>query len=591
MGERWKKKIMHQGVAAALALGCAGGASAIGGKYNLLGDDLEWTLSGYVRNHISVNLEDHDGFRNNGKEIGGAGQMSMNRNTAKYETNLKWKNIRLTWIGRNVREILTPYEKNLQENGYWGSFPLRIGGRPGSPTYTGKKFLLNWLPIGQEKDFLDHYDEDQFARELYVDFDIGPRLHFRLGRQQVVWGEADVFSAVDVIHGMDLKWRALFDDGEELRKPNTMANVTLKIPELEGNLQLLWKPGIDGSHYHGSYPSLFGGRWTLTPLQGVNAMNLMPLNFHSKFGDVNDDEYGMRWTGTFKQVMYGISWWHGMSQAPVMNCRPSVYFPLTRREINVNPECEPYKGRNVPKEGRWAEGILGEIIFPVINTFGFTLNSYITPLDGVLRFEAAYTPDNPFAKGTHTWLLWDNLAQLSPGLRLFQKKPLADVPLIGLDLPGSLGIKELDVLRYAFGFDKFMNSWQKVFKSDAPPMVSVQMFDQWVMGDRHDVPESLAFASSMADHNTILSGALLLNYMYSTLNPTFAVGVDTNGGDAFSLIGLDYMPGSHWRIHSDIIALLPQHKKKDLSQPCDNCHLLGAFADDSQWSLRVSYYF
>ena len=77
-------------------------------------------------------------------------------------------------------------------------------------------------------DFRDRYDDlsggnfESTIREAFVDF-VVPPFTLRLGKQQVVWGEADNFRALDVINPLDLSWHWSRESWEDIRIPLWMA--------------------------------------------------------------------------------------------------------------------------------------------------------------------------------------------------------------------------------------------------------------------------------------------------------------------------------------------------------------------------------
>jgi hypothetical protein len=75
-------------------------------------------------------------------------------------------------------------------------------------------------------------------RELY--WDIGfDRANLRLGKQQVVWGQADGLKLLDVINPQDFR-EFILDDFDESRIPLWMVNLEVFLGV--GDLQLLWIP-------------------------------------------------------------------------------------------------------------------------------------------------------------------------------------------------------------------------------------------------------------------------------------------------------------------------------------------------------------
>ena len=76
-------------------------------------------------------------------------------------------------------------------------------------------------------------------RELYVDFDLGPSF-WRVGKQQIVWGEADGLKVLDVVNPQSFR-EFIMDDFDDSRIP--LWTVSTELPlGADGNLQLLWIP-------------------------------------------------------------------------------------------------------------------------------------------------------------------------------------------------------------------------------------------------------------------------------------------------------------------------------------------------------------
>jgi hypothetical protein len=76
-------------------------------------------------------------------------------------------------------------------------------------------------------------------RELFVDFHLVDT-QWRLGKQQVVWGQADGIKVLDVVNPQSFR-EFILDDFDASRIPLWMANVTVPVGDT-GSLQLLWIP-------------------------------------------------------------------------------------------------------------------------------------------------------------------------------------------------------------------------------------------------------------------------------------------------------------------------------------------------------------
>lgn len=76
-------------------------------------------------------------------------------------------------------------------------------------------------------------------REFYADFSLG-RTTWRIGKQQVIWGQADGIKVLDVVNPQSYR-EFILDEFDDSRIPLWMGNVNLPLGD-NGNLQLLWIP-------------------------------------------------------------------------------------------------------------------------------------------------------------------------------------------------------------------------------------------------------------------------------------------------------------------------------------------------------------
>lgn len=164
---------------------------------------------------------------------------------------------------------------------------LEPGGSPGQDVRAPQ---TRRLFIGQHGDLE--------LRELYWDFDIG-NSYVRLGKQQVVWGQADGLRVLDVVNPLDFReW--ILGDLEDRRIPTWMANLEIPVGDL--NVQLLWVP----DHSYDDLPDV-DGRFGLTspifvpqPPDGL-ILTAPPVIASVDRPDrlIRDDDYGVRLSGFF----------------------------------------------------------------------------------------------------------------------------------------------------------------------------------------------------------------------------------------------------------------------------------------------------
>ncbi len=586
---------------------------------------VDFTYSGYLREHLSFNLQDApdlDAVGGSGlfapalpgngggtlSSLDGQGKLSMARATLKLESELDFGLFKLSGVGRLVREHHTNYERDLQnaakqsplrltDHGFLLADPstLALGPALGPVAVNGAPFGFGG------KAFFEDYDSEEL-REMYVTFDVTKRLHFKLGKQQVVWGETDFFRAMDIIHGYDMRWRSFLEtENEELRKPLIMANVEMAVPELNGRLQLVFRPGWDAGDDIGNRLPFEGQRWASQPLRGLNLTNtIAPYNYHHDDGDENDANYGFRWSGDWKQIGYSLAYYRGQSNDPLGSFNPA---------IGVSP-----KGTFGGAFGQSA-GTPAEIIFPMVETFGATLNAYSEALDSVFRGELAYIPNQPYNTGTNTFLDVGAFAvgcsdktpssAFCPVLRNDPNNPASAYDpqaavqpgapaLLTLYLPGAGPVVEKQTIKVMFGIDKDL-SLMRWLNTQRPSIWSMQLFDTWILnydGD-DDIVDLLSYGAKKRKHTTYLTNALFLNYNYDRINPSLAVGFDLGNFDGFLIPAVDLVFGDHWRIRFEADIFLPRHTKKDNvgSYTDHNTRLLGTMANHDQFVARITYQF
>ena len=627
---------------------------------------VDFEYSGYLRAHYSINLSNNTSFRNGITEesIGGEGELSMARYSGKLEASFNFGKFQISSVMRATEDHVTGYERDLERATFFNPVaitnhvitsqfhPLDIvnqninlapagaavgltaldfffagqGIPPGGAAAQGfcqadpnGGPLCNAVPFagfngstflaGAQNRFTPDYDENDFhdiMRELYVTFDVGDRTHFKLGKQQVVWGETDFFRAMDIIHGYDLSWRSFLEtENEELRKPLIMANVEIDIPEWGGSLQLVYRPGWDEGEDIGNRGALEGGRWAPQPWggAGVTQSIIGPYNYHHSDGDVRDDNYGFRWSGVWNQIGYSLAYWRGADTDGLVNRNPVIG--------GSNNFSDYESGSN-----------LTELLFPKIETFGLSLNAYIESLDIVARSEMAFTPNKPYNTGTNTFVDLmafglgcddGNAATCGFGaapqftaLSVLRNDPdnLANTLYDPTDLTTSnagltlkvagLGpVVEKDTLRIMLGFDKNLNL-MSLLGTQRPSFWTVQLFDTWIVNfDKDDdIVDLFGFSAPKREHSTILTNAIVLNYAYDTINPGLAMGVDLGNFDMFLIPSVDFVFGDHWRLKLEADIFLPRHSKTgNLGFEENDTRLLGTLDNRDQLVARITYQF
>lgn len=470
-------------------------------------------LSGYVRTWASFNLQNPPETPENDR-----GDLSMLRSALSLNADAKTGPLNWKAVVRADREYKTKYLERLENLNRSGSLP----GGPGS-------------------DIMSLYNRGEL-REFFVDVNPTDRLHLRLGKQQVVWGETDFFHLTDLIHGFDFRWRSFLErENDEVRKPLILLNAKFDVPEADGSLQVVVRPGWDRDRDIGNTYDLSGGRWALQPNKGVDFLAPGALTYDYRHPDANTKDVtgGVRWSGIAGPVNYSLSYLKTFNPNPVVN---SAFVPF----------------------GKAPTGALGDFIFPKIDVIGASMSGEVPAIDAVLNGEIAYQNKVPYNVGSN---------------------------FFGGALPGFGGIMRKNAVVSSIRLDKQLRL-QPYLGTSAPSFFSIQVFDTWIQNYKRadDLVALVGYGAPVKEHTTILSGFITFSYSHGNINPQLAFGTDLSSGDAFLIPSVEFKWGNHWRLLVEADLFFPRHQKRP-GQIETRAQPLGGFAHNSQLLLRATYQF
>ena len=493
-----------------------------------------YTLNGYLRTWVSLNLDDPP------EVSGGRYDISMLRGSLLLDFEGWLENVMFKAVGRFDGEIRTGYLKRLEDsieerNDFFSSV-------------LGKKIQ------GPGHDIMRQYNNSEL-REAYIELPFSDFLRFRLGKQQVAWGQPGFFRAFDMVHGYDYRWRAFLElEKEELRKPLFMANTMIQVHKLNGMLQILFRPGWDKNDAVGDRYSVEGGRWQAQPARGMDYLSLLKYDYTHPDGDVNDPTYGIRWTGRLNSLEYSFAYLKTCNDKFVINSR-------------FNP-C-----RKMPK------GELGDFIHPEVDHIGMTLNKYFKVIDSVLGAEVVYTFDKPFNYGS-------NYTPNIPTL-------LGPIPL---NLPGFEGIIKKDVITAILRIDKNLNT-SELLGTSGPAFFTLQIYDHWIQNFSRsdDIIHTATWGARIHEHSVMVGALVLLNFMNKSVNPMLAGCFDATYGGGVLIPSVDFIMGDNWRLKIEADLFFSNGEKRvtnPIQQDIEtNTNFFGYFANNSQLMLRLTRQF
>ncbi|MBI5895807.1 MAG: hypothetical protein HZB24_07340 [Desulfobacterales bacterium] len=204
---------------------------------------------------------------------------------------------------------------------------------------------------------------DQDLREAFADIVMenpgGFRSNFRLGKQIVQWGEADVFNLINIVNPNDLYNKAFFSPPEQLLAPLWMGRYDITVP-LSGlltdiNLQLLAIPDIR--------PHVFA------PPGAPYAAIPAPYVHDTEASTFENSELGARFGWTTVSGSYYLYYFDGYQAAPAVDVSTLVDGYLTLRH-------------------------------PSQETMGYSFARFIDTGNFVFRGEGSMTTDKTLGDGT-----------------------------------------------------------------------------------------------------------------------------------------------------------------------------------------------
>lgn len=484
-------------------------------------------IDGYLREAVSMNLQDPIETPQDDKH-----KLSMARTTLRVNLEADAGPVTFAVKGRASREARTSYLKNLENIRY------------PAPTVGGAN-------ASDGNSLRNAYNEAEL-REWYADFNLGERVKARIGKQQVAWGETDFFAGNDLIHGFDYTWRSFLEPAnEELRKPLILGNFNIAVPEADGSLQVLVRPGWDRRKDIGNTYDLFGGRWANQPNRGLDFFaNGFAYNLDNPEGDYKKTTGGLRWSGMAGGANYSLSYLKTFNPDPV-----------------VNPAFAPWKGTAV-------RGALGDLVYPTVDVFGATLSSYVPAADAVFSAEVAYIKDYAFNFGYANG--YGFLSGSTSGS------------------PGFSGIVQKDVIRTMLRMDKNLAAVGSALGAEKPAFFSVQVFDTWIrnFNANEQIVNLVGFGQARKEHSALVTGIFGLSYNNGKIKPELVAGVDATYGGGFVVPSVSFEFGNNWRLKTELDLFWNSGARNPGNAAAErDTALFGYFNRNSQLYTSLTYQF
>jgi len=224
-------------------------------------------------------------------------------------------------------------------------------------------------------------------REFYLDIEATDWLSFRIGRQQVVWGDINSYRLLDVVNPEDTTWHfGPLESFEDTRIPLWMLKMMFEMKEIEHSLEIVWVPGIDRPRDMVNPPLTLVGAWGLPLSNTPSPYVIDEKEFMYPGRKVEDQRIGLRWKGNFSpESSYSIMYFYTHQYSPPV----PMYYDLYR-----DPQTGYFDSNRMRKL------YLG---FPRQHIVGFSVDySFDSPVGMVAKLEASIEPDRMFVRQSTT---------------------------------------------------------------------------------------------------------------------------------------------------------------------------------------------
>ena len=404
-------------------------------------------------------------------------------------------------------------------------------------------------------------------REAYVDVDLRDvPVSFRLGRQQVVWGETDQFRMLDRANPLDLTWHQLYESWDDLRIPLWMIKGLWRIgqvgPLSDAFMETYWDLGDWVPAHQGFMPDFPWGISSKSPLIGLVPSPLFRTLLNDtrlfKQGDYSRDpgansQVGVRLSAvTPRGIQFTLNYFYqrwagddGTNYAPVraLTDQAEIIAAIQHKQAPV------------------------EFIAPYVHTAGVSLNYADEDYtQTVYRLESVYDFGVPFTDRA--------------------KNPAVGTPL----RDQVFGVTKRDMWKGMIAFDR--PTWIRLLNRKSTFFLTGQFFWHWLINRESTFIGNVDPHAPSRDHlrewEAIATLAITTFYAAGTIVPTVTYGLDpVNSYNMYIGWSLDYF------LTNEFIVRLGQNYFVNPGVPpvFESWSLGGFNRGRSETMLRLTYQF
>lgn len=303
--------------------------------------------------------------------------------------------------------------------------------------------------------------------EAYLNYSKGP-LFVRIGRQNLSWGETDVFRLLDQINPLDASFGGFLVALDERRIPLDMLRVVYGLGGV-GPLSELNLEGFAVLDDEVSTPVPSGSPWSTPNPPGIRGFLKKPAR------NFTDMRGGGRIIGVWGEFMFSVAHYYTFLDASTVR----VVTPETAPPLRLS-EFQEASRRD--ETGQYLfDNYQVNVLFPKVQISGATLTFGIPQLSAIVRSEFAYFYAEPFFKNSAPDQLFGPVADLNtfmltPGYRQVPCPPGVTNEVC---LRYKSDIDRSDVIRWSIGMD--MDRYIRVLNPQQSFVLSGQIFGTHIL--------------------------------------------------------------------------------------------------------------
>ena len=359
--------------------------------------------------------------------------------------------------------------------------------------------------------------------EVYGDFRFLERLYFRIGKQNISWGETDVFRLLDQINPLDQTFGGFLTSLDERRVPSFMIKGIFDI----GSLWKFYSLSLEG--FIEPEPTLTKGP-TLPAGAPWAIITGPPSPFEMRMPEKEawkDSRFGGRLMGTIGDYTFSLAhyWTYIDNPTPYLRFDKTIFDPVIK---NI-PEAEE------PIKEKFPSGVpYLELGYPRIMLSGASLSGPLpfSPYS-IIRLEFAYIYNYPL------FIPEKNIPILRPVLELPDEK-LDDYPsqlnalleqkaILAEGVEGE--IEKRGMVRWAIGMDR--NQWIRFLNPRQTFFLSAQFFGEHI----RELPDGVSYSIQNRVEKRVVT---LPDGSSVTLSKPYFVKISPNSYKATFLIRTGY---------------------------------------------------